>query len=253
MDPPPLIDFSDDVVSSATSHSYTDHQGTRIFDRYSSSLSPSSSEDGETESHPSNSTIKRLDYMMEFLERKLSSSATTTNEKKRFASSSSLPEYIGKGGYIPMFKPPVRAALHPARPPSLEVRPHPLRETQIGCFLRTIVCTGEQLWAGGENGLRVWNLKELYDESESDSVSVSKSRDEDGTAPFKESVKGVSSVMCMVGDEASGVVWSGHRDGRIMCWKMNARLLDSDDGFGEVLSWQAHRGPVLSLCISSYG
>ncbi|KAJ4702823.1 Type II inositol polyphosphate 5-phosphatase [Melia azedarach] len=252
MDPfsPPLIDFNDDAVSSpVTSHSYTDDHGTKIFDRYLSSSS--ASEQDEDDFADNSSTIKRLDYMMQFLDRKLSTSDSSNYDKninKRSASSSSLPEFIGKGGDVPMFKPPVRAAIHPARPPSLEVRPHPLRESQIGCFLRTIVCTEKQLWAGGENGLRVWNFKEFYSESRSEDD------DDNGTAPFKESVKGVSSVICMVSDEASGVVWSGHRDGRIRCWKINGnghgRLFD---GFRESLSWQAHRGPVLSLCISSYG
>lgn len=140
-----------------------------------------------------------------------------------------------------MFRPPVRAAVHPGRPPCLEVRRHPLRETQVGCFMRTITCTDKQLWGGGENGVRVWNLKELYNES-------------DGTAPFKDSVNGLPAVLCLVGDEGSGVLWSGHRDGKIRCWKMNQRSEGSlSDGFGEILSWQAHRGPVFSLCISSYG
>lgn len=138
-----------------------------------------------------------------------------------------------------MFQPPLRAAVHPARPASLEVRPHPLRETQKNCFLKTILCTEKELWAGGENGLRVWSLNEMYNESAS----------EEGTAPFKESAKEVASVMCMVGDEGSGVLWSGHRDGKIRCWKMNHDF----DEFKEDLSWQAHRGPVFSLCVSSHG
>ncbi|KAH7569763.1 hypothetical protein JRO89_XS06G0262800 [Xanthoceras sorbifolium] len=247
MDPPPLIDFSDYAVSSATSHTYTDPQGTRIFDRYlsSSSSSAAASDDDDEETHSSNSTtIKRLDYMIDFLDRKLSTSDDRNRNKR---SASSLPEFVGRGGDIPMFRPPIRGAVHPARPPSLELRPHPLRETQVGCFLRTILCTEKQVWGGGENGLRVWSLKDLYSES----------GNEDGTAPFKESVRGISAVMCLVGDEGSEVVWSGHRDGRMRCWKMmnqnqnqHGRL---SDGFREAFSCQAHRGPVLSLCISSYG
>ncbi|KAI9198711.1 hypothetical protein LWI28_021011 [Acer negundo] len=254
MDPPPLIDFSDDAVSSVTSHSYTDHHGTRIFDRYlssssSSSAAASSDDDDETHTLSSSTTIKRLDYMIDFLDRKLS---TSDDRNQNRSSASSLPEFVGRGGDIPMFRPPVRAAVHPARPPSLEVRPHPLRETQVGCFLRAILCTEKQLWGGGENGLRVWNLKDLYSESGSE---------EDGTAPFKESVKGVSALMCLVGDEGSGsgLVWSGHRDGKVRCWKMMNQNQNQNqygclsDGFREALSWQAHRGPVLSLCISSHG
>lgn len=71
------------------------------------------------------------------------------------------------------------------------------------------------------------------------------------TAPYKETEETEigSSVVCMVGDEGSRVVWSGHRDGRIRCWK----LRDDDHVIEEALSWQAHRGPVLSIAISSYG
>ena len=101
----------------------------------------------------------------------------------------------------------------------------------------------------GENGLRVWSLKELYSESGS----------EDGTVPFKESVMGVSALMCLVGDEGSGsgLVWSRHTGGRVRCWKMLNQNQNQhgclSDGFGEALSWQAHHDPVLSFCISSYG
>ncbi|KAK0579897.1 hypothetical protein LWI29_033191 [Acer saccharum] len=50
---------------------------------------------------------------------------------------------------------------------------------------------GEATVGQGENGLRVWSLKELYSES----------GNKDGTVPFKESVMGVSALMCLVGDE----------------------------------------------------
>ncbi|KAJ1412169.1 hypothetical protein SESBI_20645 [Sesbania bispinosa] len=45
-------------------------------------------------------------------------------------------------------------AVHPSRPPCLELRPHPLRETQIERFLRNIAATESQLWAASECGLR---------------------------------------------------------------------------------------------------
>lgn len=45
-----------------------------------------------------------------------------------------LPEFIGSGGGVGVFKAPVRAAMHPTRPPCIEIRPHPLRESQVGYF-----------------------------------------------------------------------------------------------------------------------
>ncbi|RVW57652.1 Type I inositol polyphosphate 5-phosphatase 13 [Vitis vinifera] len=81
-----------------------------------------------------------------------------------------------------MFKVPVHVSVHPGRPPSLEVRPHPLRETQIGCFLRSVVCTESQLWAGQECGVRVWNFSDLYG-SACGAGGVTRSGDEE-TARF---------------------------------------------------------------------
>ncbi|TXG48419.1 hypothetical protein EZV62_027713 [Acer yangbiense] len=94
-------------------------------------------------------------------------------------------------------------------------------KNQEMCFVDEIDDVyGEAAVGQGENGLRVWSLKELYSESGS----------KDGTVPFKEYVMGVSALMCLVGDEGE--------------WKWI--------GVKEALSWQAHRDPVLSLCISSY-
>lgn len=105
------------------------------------------------------------------------------------------------------------------------------------------------MWAASECGVRVWDFKDLYEPG----IGDLKTGDE-YTAPFRESAS-TSPAMCLVGDEASGVVWSGHRDGRIRCWKMTMLDQNGDRGkrFKEGLSWQAHRGPVLSLVISSCG
>lgn len=178
--------------------------------------------------------------MMQFLERKLSS---PDHDRTR-----ALPEFLGNGGGAGMFKLPLRASVHPGRPPSLEVRPHPLRETQIGCFLRAVVCTESQLWAGQECGVRVWNFADLYG-SPSGAGGVVRSGDEE-TAPFCDSVH-TSATICLVVDEANRVVWTGHKDGKVRVWKMDQRL--GDVPFTECLSWQAHRTPVLSLVMTSYG
>ncbi|KAJ8445902.1 hypothetical protein Cgig2_009831 [Carnegiea gigantea] len=73
------------------------------------------------------------------------------------------------------------------------------------------------------------------------------------TAPFWESAE-ASEVTCMVADKGGGVVWSGHKDGRIRCWRteMDQRRR-RENGVRECLSWQAHRGPDLSMVITSYG
>ncbi|XP_050206188.1 type II inositol polyphosphate 5-phosphatase 15-like [Mercurialis annua] len=153
-----------------------------------------------------------------------------------------LPEFIGKGGGSGIFRVPLRKALHPGRPPSLEVRPHPLRESQTGCFLRTITTNPFQLCSGSEDGsLLVWKFSDIY-------------RGIHDTAPYgyTQSAAVGSGVLCLLGDDATGVVWSGHKDGKIRCWKMNDSNSNSNC-FKEVLSWIAHRGPVLSMVLTSYG
>ncbi|WOL16129.1 type I inositol polyphosphate 5-phosphatase 13-like [Canna indica] len=174
-----------------------------------------------------------------------------------------IPEFMGGGGGIGVFRVPVRAAMHPARPPALEVRPHPLRETQAGSFVRIIVCAGSQLWAGFESGLRVWNLKDVF---ESWGPGAMVKRGDEASAPFIESCR-ASPTLCMVVDAANGLIWSGHKDGKIRSWKMDqSTQVDSskENGssaascasapFREGLSWMAHqRSPVLSMVISSYG
>ncbi|KAG2324106.1 hypothetical protein Bca52824_006834 [Brassica carinata] len=159
-----------------------------------------------------------------------------------------LPEFIGAGGGAGIFKVPVRAAVHPGRPPCLELRPHPLRETQAGRFLRSVACTETQLWAGQENGVRFWSLEEAYVAGRG--VGGGVQRGDEDTAPFRESVA-TSPTLCLVADQSNKLLWSGHKDGKIRAWKM----LDDDDSdpFEERISWQAHRGPVNSIVISSYG
>ncbi|CAK7325999.1 unnamed protein product [Dovyalis caffra] len=223
----------------------------KIFDRYFSSSSPSSSDDDlqPSNSNPSlEASTKRLEYMIQFLDRKLSnnndSNPINNNDNVSHRhKTSGLPEFISEGGGTGIFRVPVRAAVHPDRPPSLEIRPHPLRESQIGRFLRTIVTTENQLWGGRENGaVQVCELKEIYGGS-------------DGTAPFKESValNSGSGVTCLVGDDGGRVVWSGHRDGRIRCWKMDPGPGSDPCRVKEVLSWVAHRGTVMSMIMTSYG
>ncbi|KAL0905233.1 hypothetical protein M5K25_027423 [Dendrobium thyrsiflorum] len=180
-----------------------------------------------------------------------------------------LPEFMGVGGGTGIFRVPICAAMRTDRPPALELRPHPPRDTQAGSFLRTIVCTSSQLWAGQESGLRFWNFSEFF---ESWNGRMAKRGDED-SAPFYES-DCTSPVLCLVADEASGFVWSGHKDGRIRSWKIpkpdsessskeedveiGAKTIGAGIGepgslFREGLSWQAHRTPVLSMIITSYG
>ncbi|XP_015947171.1 type I inositol polyphosphate 5-phosphatase 12 isoform X1 [Arachis duranensis] len=158
-----------------------------------------------------------------------------------------LQEFIGSGGGMGIFKAPTRSAVHPGRPPCLELRPHPLRETQLGKFLRTIACTEEQLWAGQECGVRVWEFKNAYEAGCGLGGKVR--RGDEDASPFYESAE-ISPTMSLAVDNGTRLVWSGHKDGKIRSWKMDQTF---STPFKEGLSWQAHRGPVHSMVISSYG
>ncbi|KAL2325265.1 hypothetical protein Fmac_024323 [Flemingia macrophylla] len=242
---PPLND-----VASSHSHPTFDHQTPSR--RY---LHSSSSDDDVSPSDSIQSTNRRLDYMLQFLDRKLS--AADHRHSSASSRAAPLPEFVAKGGGAGIFRLPPRAAVHPSRPPSLELRPHVLRETQIGRFLRSITATETQLWAASECGVRFWNFKDLYASwCGIGEGGVVRSGDEE-SAPFRESVWS-SPTLCLVADEGNRLAWSGHRDGRIRCWKMDDEGLDDShcdwsNRFKESLSWQAHRGPVLSLIFTSYG
>ncbi|KAL6601217.1 hypothetical protein ACP70R_007103 [Stipagrostis hirtigluma subsp. patula] len=188
-----------------------------------------------------------------------------------------LPEFVGAGGGKGIFRVPLRAAMHPGRPPPLEVRPHPLRETQVGSFLRTLAAEPQrrQLWAGAESGIRVWSLDEVFA-----GWGAGARRGDEESAPFREGVP-APPALCVAVDRANRLLWTGHKDGRIRSWRMDldtaatapappASGAGGDGGsvggsshgggsnnapvFREALTWQAYgRTPVLSMVITSYG
>ncbi|XP_055829423.1 type II inositol polyphosphate 5-phosphatase 15 isoform X2 [Solanum dulcamara] len=228
----------------------------KLFDRFYGSSSSDDEEFSSGSGHKG-AVRKRLDNMIQFLDRKITSETAASNSNSNVKSQSQgLPEFSGKGGGAGIFKLPVRAAVHPDRPPSLELRPHPLRERQIGRFLRTLLCTddGSQLWAGSERGVRSWNLSDMYEAAQEEEEH----EDFEDAAPFLESVK-TSPTLCLVEDAGNRLLWSGHKDGRITCWKMDSETSSREKGacgkaaLKEVLSWQAHHGPVLSMIMTSCG
>ncbi|GMN30453.1 hypothetical protein TIFTF001_041463, partial [Ficus carica] len=250
MDPP---DPNDDVFGLFTSATGTGSATTTNLHSSSDRRFVDSSDDEEDEqdllkngdSSSMESASKRLDYMLQFLDRKLSLTPHHSPPSNSFPTDAvplpnPLPELIARGGGSGIFRLPVRAAVHPHRPFSLEVRPHPLREAQIGRFLRSIAATSSHLWAATECGLRRWELTDLY-------AAAGEGDDHEDAVPFKESV-GTSPALCLAADEGARVVWSGHRDGRIRCWRMD----ENGDAFKEALSWLAQKAPVLSLVITAY-
>jgi len=157
-----------------------------------------------------------------------------------------LEEFVGGGGGCGIFKTPIREAIPPGRPASLEIRPRPLREIQDQQGMRTVVCIGNQLWAGLDSGVRVWSI----DDACTSTDHSPRLRGDEETAPFGESIS-TSPTMCLFPDAANRLVWSGHRDGKVRAWAISVSI--DKDGFEAALTWQAHRAPVLSMVVTSYG
>ncbi|XP_043715231.1 type I inositol polyphosphate 5-phosphatase 12-like isoform X2 [Telopea speciosissima] len=191
--------------------------------------------------NPVGSTGERTEQLGDFLE---GHSSDSSGEIRR----TSLPEFIASGGGKGIFKVPIRSTIHPGQPPGLELRPHPFRETQVGGFLRTIACTETQLWAGQESGVRFWNFTDIY--APGCGVGGKARRGDEEAAPFYESAPTVPTT-CLVVDAGNRLIWTGHKDGKVRSWKMDQPL--DGNPFREGLSWHAHRGPVLSMVMSSYG
>eukprot|EP00268_Persea_americana_P047936 TRINITY_DN5024_c0_g1_i2.p1 TRINITY_DN5024_c0_g1~~TRINITY_DN5024_c0_g1_i2.p1 ORF type:complete len:1085 (+),score=190.51 TRINITY_DN5024_c0_g1_i2:138-3392(+) len=211
------------------------------FRRCSFYTSSEEEEDEEDDNSSSSSFLHPLPITSPFLHLHPSDSSSSPDTDRR-----PLPEFVSSGGGSGIFNLPARASVHPGRPPSLELRPHPLRETQVGSYLRTIAASDRQLWAAAESGLRCWSFDDLFRPSESPDLSG-----DEETAPFRESEL-TSPALCLVVDSAVGLVWSGHKDGKIRSWKMEERS-DGSGCFREGLTWQAHRTPVLSIVITTYG
>lgn len=76
-------------------------------------------------------------------------------------------------------------------------------------------------------------------------------RGDEDAAPFYESAD-MSPALCLMFDSGNKLIWSGHKDGKIRSWRTD-QPISVDSPFKEGLSWNAHRGPVLSLMLSSYG
>lgn len=107
------------------------------------------------------------------------------------------------------------------------------------------------MWAGQESGVRFWNFDDAFEPGCGLGGHVR--RGDEDAAPFHESAS-TSPTTCLMADNGNRLVWSGHKDGKIRSWPMDPSSENEDDTpFKEGLSWQAHKGPVNSVIMSSYG
>lgn len=122
---------------------------------------------------------------------------------------------------------------------------------QGGKFIKTIASTDTQLWAGQESGVRMWKHSDTFEPGSAAATGRRLPRGDEETATFHESAS-TSQTLCLMIDEGSKLVWSGHKDGKIRSWKMEQQFTDGN-AFKEGFSWQAHKNPVLSMAMSFYG
>lgn len=97
----------------------------------------------------------------------------------------------------------------------------------------------------------MWKYSETTEPAPATGAARRAQRGDEEAAPFHESAS-ISQTLCMVVDEGSKLIWSGHKDGKIRSWKMEQQFTDGNT-FKEGFSWQAHRNPVLSMTVSFYG
>jgi len=66
---------------------------------------------------------------------------------------------------------------------------------------------------------------------------------------------GGGGVTCLLTDPGHGVVWSGHSDGRVVSWRLEAARAGQPAGLGggAVAAWQAHKGPISALTLTAAG
>ncbi|KAJ7562619.1 hypothetical protein O6H91_03G077500 [Diphasiastrum complanatum] len=160
-------------------------------------------------------------------------------------------EFVGAGGGKGIFRAPYRGAVHPLRPVSLELRPHPLGDQRTD-GTKVLICTDEAVWAGCDFGLKVWNIDSAT--SEGSDGHGNKPGDKDAAAFIVLTADGTS-TQSLATDVTDRFILSGHKDGRVRAWRtdMCSRSQESEESNSAVLMWQAHRNPVLALVVTSYG
>ncbi|XP_024524008.1 type II inositol polyphosphate 5-phosphatase 15 [Selaginella moellendorffii] len=153
-------------------------------------------------------------------------------------------EFIAGGGKG-VYKPPLRGPVDPDRPVPFDLRPSPMRTNQPA---RALTCTGSSVWLACDGALKVWDVANAM--SHGSGGDGNPPDDIDAAAFTYMGVEGMT--LCLVADAANKLVWSGHRDGKVRAWSTE-ELVRSKRRTEPSLCWIAHRSPVLSMVITTYG
>lgn len=160
------------------------------------------------------------------------------------------PEFLASGGGKGLYRAPSRGIFSAGNPVALELRPRPLKLKEVNQSIRTIMCTDTSVWAAFDHGLKVWDI-EAACRSCSDG-SNNPLGDEDAAGY---TVLTSGPTLCLAMDTGNQVVWTGHRDGKIITWPLNIRGGHSQkrEPTEHVLVWDGHQAPVTAMTITPYG
>jgi hypothetical protein len=157
-------------------------------------------------------------------------------------------DFFAAGGGKGVYKAPLRGYVHAGHPVPLELRPHPLKDTNLST--KAIVCTETSVWAASDTHLQVWDIESATREC---SAAVDNlTGDEDAAAYHVLPVHG-EPISCLAMDVANHIVWSGHRDGKVRGWPMQVGTEKPMTTTVPILMWEAHQSPVTAIAVSSYG
>ncbi len=157
-------------------------------------------------------------------------------------------DFFAAGGGKGVYKAPLRGYVHAGHPVPLELRPHPLKDTNLST--KAIMCTETSVWAASDTHLQVWDIESATREC---SAAVDNlTGDEDAAAYHVLPVHG-EPISCLAMDTANHIVWSGHRDGKVRGWPMQVGTEKPMTTTVPILMWEAHQSAVTAIAVSSYG
>jgi hypothetical protein len=157
-------------------------------------------------------------------------------------------DFFAAGGGKGVYKAPLRGYVHAGHPVPLELRPHPLKDTNLST--KAIVCMETSVWAASDTHLQVWDIESATRECSAAADNLT--GDEDAAAYHVLPVHG-EPISCLAMDAANHIVWSGHRDGKVQGWPMQFETEKPVTTTVPILMWEAHQSPVTAIAVSSYG
>ncbi|KAH7387262.1 hypothetical protein KP509_16G012900 [Ceratopteris richardii] len=127
---------------------------------------------------------------------------------------------------------------------AFELRPQPFKQSSLQRS-GALACTERCLWLACDQHLIMWDIPDSFHSGCDGKGNIC--GDEDAAGYHK--VSHGFSTTCLFADTGNGIMWSGHKDGKVRAWPIS---LEQDKSM-PILTWQAHQTPIFAIVISSYG